>query len=420
MIKKTIFILLCLILLLPLDSHSGLFEGEHSIQDIISAIKAPLTKEEIDQAREADDELLTSGNFGGVKGYLITDPQITEKPRNIVNNLLQLMGEDPNKWVIRIIETDPPEVNAFVTGGKYIYIYKKLLDEVSSNDELAFIMAHELGHSFLHHGTRRRHATSQILANLTELIAALSKGEKGLSQVIPFTQAVKASYSRESEAEADVFAVMLLNKSNYSSLRGIDFFTRQSKKEQDLVKSELKKLEEEKTQYFQALQQCNQYKQAYQIYRTYEAYINMQNACTNAENLRLRYNSHVESYNNMLQNMRPSIYMDHPSDNQRIALIAAINDYLNGRRDLESLKDKYPIAYNVIYALKTLNHPIVVEKKPIENQKNIVRTNKVNPVQNNNEDEIYIKLRKLKDLFENGLITEEEYNNKKKELLDKL
>ena len=65
------------------------------------------------------------------------------------------------------------------------------------------------------------------------------------------------------------------------------------------------------------------------------------------------------------------------------------------------------------------------EEHEIDNntQQNTVQTrnqNKPQPNQTQNDDDIVEKLRKLKKLYEEGLITEEEYNQKKKEILNNL
>ena len=49
---------------------------------------------------------------------------------------------------------DRPELNAFATFGGYIYIYKGAVDKASGDDELASILAHEIGHVSAKHLSR--------------------------------------------------------------------------------------------------------------------------------------------------------------------------------------------------------------------------------------------------------------------------
>src|SRR5437588_8119004 len=72
-------------------------------------------------------------------------------------------------------------VNAFTTGGHYVYIYNELFQMCKNEDELAAVMAHEYGHIYCRHvqkGTGRQ----QVLAALTTAAGAGAQYAAGKSQ----------------------------------------------------------------------------------------------------------------------------------------------------------------------------------------------------------------------------------------------
>ena len=113
------------------------------------------------QAREADDKIMAGGDVEGVHVYLVTDER-SARANELVGGLLRAAGQNPNEWVVRVLDTDPKLVNAFVMGGKYVYIYTGLLAQKPSDDELAFILSHELGHSLLKHQERQENDEAEV------------------------------------------------------------------------------------------------------------------------------------------------------------------------------------------------------------------------------------------------------------------
>lgn len=413
-----------LFLLFPLLSfdpvYAALFEDDHSIEDIVKAIQTPLSKEELSRARDMDDQLLATGDFGGVKGYLVTDPKYTGLTASVVEKLLRAMGEDTGKWVIRIVDTNPPMVNAFVTGGMYVYVFKPLLDQGTSEDELAFILAHELGHSYLHHGSRQEDSDTQVLANIADLIALAIGGQKGLQKSKNITQAFRGAFSQTSEMEADTFAAVLANRAGYDPVRGADFFTRHSRQTDEYFQARTQELKAERVQVDQAMAYCQQYQQVFEVRRTYQDQDNMQRVCADSENRRLTYNAKVEEFEVQQQSAESSIYSSHPANQDRVAFIVAVTDHLDGKRDLPSLKENYNQAFKTLSALLQVESLLLkTTVNETVTQTPVMTESKKEPL-GSGSGGVKDKLRKLKELYEEELITEEEYGKKKQELLEQL
>jgi Zn-dependent protease with chaperone function len=101
------------------------------------------------------------------------------------------------------------EKNAFALAGGKIYLLSGLLDAAQSVDELAGVLAHELGHV-----GHRDHVRRMIYNGGTSFLIGLLFGDiSGSGAAIFATQTLlESSYSRDAETNADNFAVTVMHK----------------------------------------------------------------------------------------------------------------------------------------------------------------------------------------------------------------
>ncbi len=117
-------------------------------------------------------------------------------------------------------------VNAFATPGDHIVLTRGLLENAEAPDEVAGVLAHEMGHAKLLHPE-----TSLVrVIGMSAAFELLLGGSGGaLSNIgVVLTQ---LSYTREAESEADEEALRLLEASGISAKGFGDFFRRVSKSE---------------------------------------------------------------------------------------------------------------------------------------------------------------------------------------------
>ena len=101
------------------------------------------------------------------------------------------------------------EANAFAIPGGQIYVFEGLIDTARDADELAGVLAHEIGHVAHRDGTR---AVLQG-AGLSFMFGMLLGDFVGGGAVVLAAKSVlKSSYSRDVEAAADVYGVGLMQK----------------------------------------------------------------------------------------------------------------------------------------------------------------------------------------------------------------
>jgi Zn-dependent protease with chaperone function len=118
----------------------------------------------------------------------------------------------------------PSEIpNAIALPGGKIYLFDALLQKAQNPDEVAGILAHELGH--VHH----RHTMRSLIHNGgTSFLVGLLLGDiTGGSAVIFATRSLlQASHSREAEQEADDFAYATMRKLGRSPVPMADLLFR--------------------------------------------------------------------------------------------------------------------------------------------------------------------------------------------------
>lgn len=112
------------------------------------------------------------------------------------------------------------EVNAFALPGGYVYIYKDLLDKLD-DDELAYVLAHEIGHIVSRHSIKRLQAA--IGYNALVLVSTRApNADANFSGGLAFALAqILAGYSREDELNADEQAVEYAKLAGFKPAAGI-------------------------------------------------------------------------------------------------------------------------------------------------------------------------------------------------------
>ncbi|GIV14075.1 MAG: hypothetical protein KatS3mg021_2357 [Fimbriimonadales bacterium] len=138
----------------------------------------------------------------------------------------------PFEYTFRII--DEKEVNAFSVPGGFIFIYKGLLDFVSSDDELAGVIAHEIAHADHRHVIHllRRDAKIQERVLLPAILVGIlgRLPSEDMANVIAGTQfyriARMSSFSQEAETDADLTALEYLRQSPYNPVGLLVFMER--------------------------------------------------------------------------------------------------------------------------------------------------------------------------------------------------
>jgi Zn-dependent protease with chaperone function len=125
----------------------------------------------------------------------------------LVNEIRDAAGMDDGPIKTAVLATPVP--NAFALPGGKVFLLNGLLAKAENPDEIAGVLAHELGH------LRHRDATRNLIYNggTSFLIGLLFGDVTGSSALIFASRSlVTLSYSREAEYGADTFSIDVMHK----------------------------------------------------------------------------------------------------------------------------------------------------------------------------------------------------------------
>jgi predicted Zn-dependent protease len=171
---------------------------------------------------------------------IIRDPEIESVVYSVVNPLLRQIGKAPKEVSIYIIAD--PAINAFVQGGQNIFIHTGLLIALKNQNQLAAVLAHELGHITGGHLLKSSDAMSDattsalITGAAVGLAAALSGGggDAVAGALLAGGQAGAGTlnaFTRTQESSADQASISILQKANINPNAMIDVLKMLSKNE---------------------------------------------------------------------------------------------------------------------------------------------------------------------------------------------
>jgi predicted Zn-dependent protease len=141
--------------------------------------------------------------------------------RKIVQRLEQHLPNSQYAFNVKVVDDDA--VNAVAFPGGNIVVFTGLLREVRSEEELAFILSHEIGHI-----THRDHLRSMgrvmvFIAFSNIILGPDNTLNKFISKSIKLSE---LQFSKQQESQADSFGLDLMNKTYHHVGGGISFFER--------------------------------------------------------------------------------------------------------------------------------------------------------------------------------------------------
>ena len=144
---------------------------------------------------------------------LIEDPAVTEYVDHVGRRLVTVLG--PQQFEYRFFVVQSPELNAFAVPGGYVFLFSGLLARAKNDDELAGVLAHEIGHVSGHHLVRQQNE-GQVWNYAALLGVLLSAVHPVLGAgAVAAAQTAQLKYSREFEQEADYLGLRYATQAGY-------------------------------------------------------------------------------------------------------------------------------------------------------------------------------------------------------------
>lgn len=190
---------------------------------------------EIAKSKEVHPMLLQQ--FGGV----YDDQQIAAYVNEVGQRAAKASQRPELTYTFTVLDSD--EINAFTTGGGYVYITRGIMNYLNNEAELEAVLGHEIGHVCARHPVRQQ--SKSVLSGIGAAAVGIFTGSPDLAGLANYAGAALVSgYGRDQELEADRLGAEYLVKTGYSPSHMVDVV--RLLKNQEMV--EIARAREEKRQ----------------------------------------------------------------------------------------------------------------------------------------------------------------------------
>ncbi|MGM0501795.1 MAG: M48 family metallopeptidase [Bacillota bacterium] len=145
-------------------------------------------------------------------------PEKKKEVEQLFNSLTTEAKKDDFRLNFRYKIIDAPVINAAYLGDGRMILFKGLIDEVENNNQLAAIVAHEIGHG-VNQDIKEKIDWIQTIQLGTLLADLAGDGEINQDNSSKITalalNLLQRGYSRSQEKEADYYSVFLTNRAGY-------------------------------------------------------------------------------------------------------------------------------------------------------------------------------------------------------------
>ncbi|MGH9751766.1 MAG: M48 family metalloprotease [Blastocatellia bacterium] len=177
-------------------------------------------EQDIQIGRQSTQQILT-------ETPMLDDPEIESYVEQLGAKLASKAAGEKFPYQFRVVATR--EINAFALPGGFLFVNAGAIEAARNEGELAGVMAHEIAHVALRHGTNQASKAQLARAGLGVLGSIAGGGNSDLGQAVGAIGGVGANmlflkYGRAAEKEADLEGARIMVEAGYDPRDMANFF----------------------------------------------------------------------------------------------------------------------------------------------------------------------------------------------------
>lgn len=179
------------------------------------------------QVGKQNAQLMMQGSPTQQKLPLCNDPKVDQYLTNLGMKLISKLDQRGVTYPWEFHCVNDKSINAFALPGGYVFVNRGAIEEADSESQLAAVMAHELSHVTLRHGTAQA-TKAQFAQDAAGIFGGIFGGSTGgalLTQLGALgAGGLLLRYSRGDETQADVSGTQVLYDTGYDPRAMSQFF----------------------------------------------------------------------------------------------------------------------------------------------------------------------------------------------------
>lgn len=175
-------------------------------------------EQDVELGREAFEEIKAQSN-------LVRSGPEYDMVQRIMDRLTPVVEDNIWEWETILID-EPGTVNAFALPGGKMAVYTGMLPVAQSEEGLAVVMGHEIGHVVARHGTERLSRTSFSEMGVDVVSSLLGAGDYQTLFQMGSNVLIELPFSRHHEAEADEIGLTYMARAGYDPRAAPAFWNR--------------------------------------------------------------------------------------------------------------------------------------------------------------------------------------------------
>ncbi len=158
---------------------------------------------------------------------LVKDPAVQNYVSQIGHRLVEFApGYKEYPWTFKVV--DSQDINAFALPGGFIYINRGILEAADNEAQVAGVIAHEIGHVVMRHGTHRA-SQAQLGQGTLGILGGILGGGSAAGQAAQIgagflTTSILLKNSRGAESQSDDIGTYMLYDAGYDPRAMAEFF----------------------------------------------------------------------------------------------------------------------------------------------------------------------------------------------------